>query len=163
MFFPTEKVGGRLNKRREATNEAAYLDATSLMLSSMKYKKGVLFFGFSEIIIGTVTIVSILSSFLSHLSNKPLNVLIFVITSGFISISLGAGILLRYAYARKLLVFFAGWIILSKVFIFAKIITLNGALETTVPTDFKNIISIIYHLLVILYFHHPTIKQELNR
>jgi hypothetical protein len=73
---------------------------------------------------------------------------------------LGTGVLLRNAYARKLLVFFAGWIILSKILIFSKIIILCCGLETTIPSHLKDLASILYHLAVILYFHHPAIKKE---
>lgn len=129
----------------------------------MKLKKGILFFGWTEIAIGTITLTAVFESLLRHVSTKPLNVLIFVIISGLISTSLGIGILLRIRYARKLLMFFAGWIILSKILIFGKIIMLNGSLETTVSPDLKNIVSIIYHFIVILYLHHPSIKAELER
>lgn len=129
----------------------------------MKLKKGILFFGLTEIAIGTITLAAIFESLLRHVSTKPLNILIFVIISGIISASLGTGILLRIRYTRKLLMFFAGWIILSKILIFGKIIMLNGSLETTVSPNLKNTVSIIYHFILIFYFHHPSIKAELEQ
>jgi len=77
---------------------------------------------------------------MSHTSVKPVNVLVFVVVSSLLSVSLGAGVLMRRRYARKLLMFFAGWIVLSKILTFGGIITLNGSLETTMPAGLKNII-----------------------
>ena len=130
---------------------------------SMRLKNGILFFGLTEIAIGTVTLAATLQNLFTGIAAKPLNVAIFVIASSLISISLGAGVLLRFSYARKFLIFFAGWIILSKILIFARILILCCSLETAVPFHVKNIISIIYHTIVIFYFHHPTIKAEFKR
>lgn len=123
-------------------------------------KKGIFFFGLTEITIGTFTLMATALSLAKHISTKPLNILIFVVASSIISISLGVGIILRYHYARKLLMFFAGWIILSKFLVLTNIISISGALETTLPLSLKNIISIIYHCGIILYFHHTSVKKE---
>lgn len=129
----------------------------------MKPKNGILLFGLTEIAIGAITLAATLQNLFTGAAVKPLNVDIFVITSCLVSISLGAGVLLRFSYARKFLIFFAGWIILSKILIFAKILILCCSLETVVPSHLKNMTSIIYHALVIFYFHHPTIKAEFKR
>ena len=129
----------------------------------MRSKQATFLFGLIEISIGTITLAVIIQNLVVGILTKPLNVLIFVIASSVLSISLGAGIILRWKYARKLLLFFAGWIILSKILIFSGIIILNGALETTVPPHVKNIISILYHLAIILYFHQPAIKTEFEQ
>ncbi|OIO36703.1 MAG: hypothetical protein AUJ74_01255 [Candidatus Omnitrophica bacterium CG1_02_44_16] len=123
-------------------------------------KKFIPVLGLTEIVIGTTTFIAITHSLNSGVSTKPPNTLAFIVLSSFISASLGAGILMRWEYSRKLFIFFAGWIILSKILIFTNIITLNGALETTVPLSLKNAISCVYHLLAIFYFHHPGIKAE---
>lgn len=107
-----------------------------------------------------MTFGAVIASLITHSSAKSPNVLIFVIISSLLSASLGIGIILRSHYFRKLIMFFAGWIILSKVLIFGGIITLNGQLETSIPIGIKNFISIIYHALIIAYFHHPLIKKE---
>lgn len=126
----------------------------------MLTKKSILFFGFTEIAIGTITLATIVQSLLMDSFIKPFNVLTFVVLSSIASLSLGIGVLLRREIARKLLIYFAGWIILSKVLIFAKLIILCCELETTMPSHLKNIVSVIYHAVVIFYFHHPTIKAE---
>lgn len=95
-------------------------------------------------------------------SQKPLNVLFFVISTAIISLFLGVGILLRKIHSLHMLLFFAAMIILSKVLIFAKIISLHGALETAVPEPIKNIISLGYHSLVILYFSSHQVRLNFN-
>ena len=127
------------------------------------FKKGIFFFGLTEIAIGIATFIAVTQTLNAGISTKPPNVLGFVVLSSLISASLGAGVLLRREYSRKLFIFFAGWIILSKILIFSRIITLNGAIETTLPLSLKNAISCAYHLLAIYYFHHPTIKAEFKR
>jgi len=129
----------------------------------MKPKQGILLFGLIEIGIGTVTLAAIGRNILAGFLPKPPNVLAFVVISSLISICLGGGILLRRPCARKFLLFFAGWVILSKVLVFAGIIILCCELETTITADVKNIISIFYHALVIVYFHSRPIKAEFKK
>jgi uncharacterized protein YybS (DUF2232 family) len=126
----------------------------------MKPKQGIFLFGLIEIGIGTITLAAIGRNILTGFLPKPPNVLAFVIISSLISICLGAGILLKWPYARKFLLFFAGWVILSKILIFAGIIVLCCELETSIAPDVKNIISILYHGTVIAYFHSRAIKAE---
>lgn len=123
-------------------------------------KKTIPIFGFTEIAIGAVTLTAMAWSIAAKTPQKPANVLIFVIISSLISSGLGAGLLLRWHYARKLLIFFAGWVILSKILVFAKIIFLCCELETTITPVFKNIISILYHALLIFCLHQPSVKKE---
>ncbi|MEK7849666.1 MAG: hypothetical protein AAB213_02435 [Candidatus Omnitrophota bacterium] len=127
------------------------------------FKKFIPFFGLTEIAIGTATFIAVTQSLNAGISTKPLNCLVFVVLNSLISASLGAGVLMRREYSRKFFIFFAGWIILSKILIFTNIITLNGAIETTVPLSLKNAVSCIYHLMAIFYFHHPVIKAEFKR
>lgn len=122
-------------------------------------KWDILFFGAVEIIIGSVTLIVITFSLLSGESGKPLAVLIFVLTTACISLSLGIGILRQSLACYHLLLFFATIIILSKILIFAKIISLAGALETNIPQPVKNTISIIYHAILIWYFIQPRIRK----
>lgn len=127
----------------------------------MRHKIGILFFGLTELTLGTTTLCSIFFEIARRgASSKPVNVLTFVVASSAISAALGAGVILRQRYARKLLIFFAGWVILSKLLIAMGILTLCCALETTVSPNVKNAVSIVYHAAVMLYFHHPLIKAE---
>ena len=129
----------------------------------MPTRPGVLFFGLTEIFIGSITLASILDAYIVSGTTKPLNVLIFVIVSSFISVSLGIGILKKFRLARKLLVFFAGWVILSKILTLSSIISLCCALETSIPAFAKDTVSIIYHLALITTLRLPSVKKELMR
>lgn len=117
-----------------------------------KHNYAIVIFGFIEIGIGLITFVAVIASLILGKSTKPLEVLIFVLTTAILSLSLGIGILRHNLVSYHLLFFFAAVIILSKILIFAKIITLAGALETRLYPGAKNIISIIYHSLLIWYF-----------
>jgi len=126
----------------------------------MRYKLGITLFGITEILIGSITLIAIALSLVQGTSAKPLEVLIFVIVTGIISLSLGVGVLRRSLHSYHMLLFFATVIILSKVLIFAKIMSLTGELEKVVPMHFKNVLSIIYHGLLIYFFSRPEVKKE---
>lgn len=129
----------------------------------MKPKQNILLIGLIEIVIGSVTLASLLKPLIEDgLLPKPPNVMVFVIVSSLISISLGMGLIFRWHYARKLLMFFAGWVILSKMLVFSEIISLCCALETKIAPDIKNGISIAYHAFIILYLHKPAVKKEFD-
>ena len=119
---------------------------------------GVSIFGVIEILIGSITFIAVTLSLLQGASVKPLEVLVFVLATAGISAGLGIGILMRRLAALRLLLFFSCVIILSKALIFAKIITLNGALETALPSSVKNIISVVYHVLVVVYFTSKPVR-----
>lgn len=128
------------------------------MLSRQAY--GVVIFGFIEICFGLITLIAVITSIILGKSKKPVEVLSFVLTTSIISLGLGIGILKRNLTSYHLLLFFAAVIILSKVLIFAKIIILTSALETSIPSEVKNTISPIYHSLLIWYFLKPKIKRQ---
>lgn len=121
---------------------------------------GIIIFAMIEIFISCVTLVAVAGSLLMGKSTKPPEVLVFVLTSAAISFGLGIGLFRRSRSSYHLILFFSTVIILSKVLIFAKIIYLSGALETAIPSSTKNIISIIYHGLLILYFVQPAVREQ---
>ena len=126
----------------------------------MKYKRGIILFGMIEILIGVITLTTVILSFLQEESTKPPAVLIFVLTTAIISTGLGLGILRYNRVGYYLLLYFASIIILNKILIFAGIISLAGALETAIPSYLKNIISVLYHGLLILYFTRKSIREQ---
>lgn len=121
---------------------------------------GILIFGLTEIIIGSFTLAAVLLSLYLGKSTKPVQVLLFVLLTSVLSACLGIGLLRRNLASLHTLLFFASVIILSKILIFLKIITLNGALETSIPQPVKNAASIIYHTLLIWYFSRPALRQQ---
>lgn len=126
----------------------------------MKHNWGLITFALIEITIGSITSLAVITSLILGKATKPPAVLIFVLTTAIISSSLGIGILRNNLTSYHLLLFFSTVIIVSKILIFAKIITLTGALETTVPQSTKNIISVIYHSLLIWYFSRPSVRKR---
>ena len=112
-----------------------------------------------EIIIGVVTLAVVSANLLLGNSAKPPEVTVFVLTTAAISAALGFGILGGNLTSYRLLLFFSKTIVLSKILIFAHIISLNGALETTIPSSAKNLISIVYHSLLIFYFTRRPIRE----
>ena len=126
----------------------------------MKPKTGIALFGITEILIGGITLIAIIFSLIAGKSTKPLEVLIFVFATSLISLSLGIGVIRRSLQSYHLLLFFATVIILSKILIFAKILSLSGELETNIPSEAKNFISIAYHCILIYYFSRASIKKE---
>ena len=124
-----------------------------------KPKLLVIAFAFTEILIGLITLIAISSSLIQGTSQKSPQVLAFVLFSSLVSAGLGIGILKRSLSAYHLLLYFSSIVILSKVLIFAKIIRLNGALETAIPASANNAISILYHSFVIGYFTRKPIRE----
>lgn len=121
---------------------------------------GIIIFGLIEIALGSITLIAVAISLILGRSTKPLEVLIFVLTTAVVSFSLGIGVLKRNLTSYHLLIFLASVIILSKILIFANIITLSGALETSIPQPSKNILSIIYHGSLIWYFSLPSVRKQ---
>ncbi len=115
--------------------------------------------GWIEVLIGGVTLLGTALSLLFSFNTKPPSVLGFVLISGLLSLSLGAGILSYNEIAYKLLVYFSSVIVLSKFLLMADIIQFNGSLETLIPAPIKNSISIGYHLFVIIYLNQHNIKK----
>lgn len=126
----------------------------------MKARIGISIVAIIEVLIGSITIAAVIISLLQSKSSKPPEVLAFVLTTAAISTMLGFGILKKDIHSYHLLLYFASVIILSKILIFAGVITLNGALETAMPSYLKNIISILYHSLLILYLTRKHVKEH---
>ena len=125
----------------------------------MKPKLGIIIFALTEILIGSVTLIAVILSLIQGESTKPLEVTIFVLTTAITSTILGFGILRNNLTCYHLLLYFASIIILSKILIFTKIIALSGAQETIVPASLKNVISILYHSLLIFYFTRKSVRE----
>jgi len=130
----------------------------------MKYEKmGIILFGIIEIVIGSVTFVALIASLFLGKSTKPPEVFLFVLTTSIISSGLGIGIMRHNLHSYHMLLFFSAAIILSKFLVFAKIIYFNGALETTISPSFKNITSIIYHGILLIYLTRPFVKKQFGK
>ena len=126
---------------------------------SKYFKFGIISIGWIEVLLGLITIIAVSLSLLFGFSQKPLPVLWFVYITSAISLTLGIGILRYNLASYRLLIFFAKLIIISKILIFVGIIHLNGALETLIPAQVKNIVSIFYHFLMLWYLGLREVKK----
>lgn len=90
-------------------------------------------------------------SSITEMPSKPVNVFIFVTLAGIVSVALGTGLILGKRWARILLAFFSGYIILTKGLIYAGLLSLNGSdIFRMFSPLHKDMISTIYHTAVIL-------------
>ncbi|MBD3426989.1 MAG: hypothetical protein GF409_07175 [Candidatus Omnitrophica bacterium] len=106
-----------------------------------------------EILIGVCTLIG--SSYIRFggipgFPPKPLNVYIFVTLTAITAFILGIGVLNRRRWAIRLLIFFSGYIILTKLLIYSGLLTFSGSIFTILPVHIKDGISILYHSLVII-------------
>ncbi len=118
-------------------------------------KKGItLLVGYLELVMGFLVIsVSTFAQFghFSVFSPKPVNVYLFVVASALTGIVLGAGILSGKAWARTLLVFFAGYVILTKILAYGGLLSFKGTILTSIPTGIKDAVSLLYHSFIVLF------------
>ena len=126
----------------------------------MKSDKIISAIGIIEILIGAITLLAVLFSILTQTNPKPFNVMMFVIITAYVSLFLGVGVLEHYKTAYQLLIYFSSVIILSKVLIATNIISLTGALETSIAQSLKDKISILYHFYVIFFLRRKDIKAH---
>jgi len=125
----------------------------------MKPGRGIILFGVTEIVIGLSAFIFLVLSIFTGRCAKPPSVIVFVLAAALISFLLGAGILRRSLISYRMLQYFATVIILSKLLIFAGVISLSGALDTSMPQPAKNIISLVYHSFLLFYFNLPAARK----
>jgi len=123
-------------------------------------KKIIRAIAFIEISIGAITMVSLVTYLLFSASEKPVSVFIFVLISSMISISIGYGFFHHKEWARKTILFFSGYIVLTKILIFSGLLHFNGEVMTFIPTSLKDFISFIYHIFIIFFFNNSIVKRS---
>ncbi|MGB2601058.1 MAG: hypothetical protein WBD00_05450 [Candidatus Omnitrophota bacterium] len=107
-----------------------------------------------EIFIGAITLLSasiVQFSGAFNMQPKPLNVYIFVTLTAIMAVVFGIGLLYDGKWAVRLLIFFSGYIILTKVLVYAGLLSFAGAIITIVPVALKDGISILYHSALIIF------------
>ena len=129
----------------------------------MKYKIIIKAVAVIEFLIGSSTLLGLISYSLLSILRKPLSVFIFVLISSAISISIGLGLFNHKEWARKTLIFFAGYIILTKLMTFSNLLQFTGEIITFIPAGFKNSISILYHSLIVLFFNQAAVKENFKK
>lgn len=122
-------------------------------------KKFIRIIAFVEIVIGLSTMVGLIMGAWFFFPTKPLNVFIFVVISAIASTALGVGLFNCKEKARILLIFFSGYILLTKMLIFLNLLKLCCETTTLIPVNIKNSVSIIYHFLLIIFFTRQRVKK----
>lgn len=122
-------------------------------------KKMVSVIAFIEVLIGASTIIGLILHAVLALSTKPVNVFIFVFVSALASTLIGYGLFVRREWARCLLVFFSGYIIITKIMIFTGLLQFSGEIITAVPADVKNWVSVSYHCFIIVFLSEKPVRN----
>lgn len=113
---------------------------------------------FIEVAIGTATMSGLTASIVFALPKKPINIFMFVFISAVISTSLGVGLFLKKNWPRRLLIFFSGWVILTKMLVFMGILHFSGELLVVVSNPVKNAFSIAYHSIIVFLLNQKAFK-----
>ncbi len=114
---------------------------------------------FTEVLIGALTVISSVFFLLAGASQKPLNVLVFVLVTSTLSLLMGLGLYARNDLIRRALIFFSGYIALTKVMMFMGLFSFSGEVLSTFPTGFKNALSAAYHLFVMIFLASPGVRS----
>ena len=130
------------------------------ILLFMRNKLIIKIIAYIELLLGISTFLGSVIYALLSVSQKSLSVFIFVIVSSIISIVIGLGLLIRRKWAKRILIFFSGYIIMTKIFIFAGLLQFTGEMINIVHVDLKNFISGMYHTAVILFLSRKTVRKE---
>jgi len=129
------------------------------IISAIMQKLTVRVIAFLEVLIGFITLNSLVAFQLYSISTKPMNVFIFVLVSSLISIIIGFGLIRDKNWARKDLLLFSLYIVFTKILIFANLLQFKGEIITFVPDPLKNSISLLYHSFILLLFNQPKVKE----
>ncbi len=107
--------------------------------------------GAIELLLGLLTILFVILFDLFSIVEKPDSVFVFVIISAVISSLLGYGILNYKRWARALIIFFSGYVIILKVLLYLDVVRFSGEI-LKIPLYIRDPVSILYHLFIILFF-----------
>jgi hypothetical protein len=113
-----------------------------------------------ELLIGLVTVSSLVITSTLFLSRKPFNVFLFVLATSVTSIAIGMGLFKRWRWAWLLIVFFSGYIVLTKVLLLFGLLIFTGEIITFIPMEAKNYISIFYHAFIFFYFTRKSVRSQ---
>lgn len=130
-----------------------------VVMAAVRIRAAVVFIAFVEMAIGSITIGGLSLAVVFLPSQKPFNVFVFVLGSAITSALLGLGLLTYSNLVRRLLIFFSGYVILTKILVFAGILHFTGELVTFVSSPVKNAVSILYHTFVILTLNSGLVKK----
>ncbi|MBD3379412.1 MAG: hypothetical protein GF408_03005 [Candidatus Omnitrophica bacterium] len=115
-----------------------------------------------EVLIGLYISLSFIISSLIDPPGRPKTVYGFVIVTSLISIVIGAGLFAYKKWARRVLIFFAGYVIITKFLLVSNLVTFTGNTIEFISIGTKDIISLFYHIAILVIFNLNNIKKELK-
>jgi hypothetical protein len=108
--------------------------------------------GCIELFIGLFTLLFVILFDIFSIIEKPQGVFIFVLLSASISAFIGYGILTLKKWARIFIIFFSGYVIILKILLYLGVVKFTGEIIKTPPSHIKDLISLLYHIFVIIFF-----------
>lgn len=118
--------------------------------------------GVVEVLIGLTISLSFIIASLIEPPGRPKTVYGFVVVTSLISIVIGIGLLKRKKWGRKFLIFFAGYVIITKFLLVSNLVKFTGNTITFISVNAKDILSLIYHIGVLVVFNLKSIKNDLG-
>lgn len=126
----------------------------------------------SKIIIKTIATIEILIALTISLSfiitslitppGRPPTVYVFVVVTSLISVVIGIGLLKCKSWARRILIFFAGYVVVTKFLLLSNLVHFTGNTIKFMSINLKDILSFIYHCSILVIFNLKDIKKALN-
>ena len=108
-----------------------------------RHSQAIDFFSVTEILIGTLQCVPVLVNFFESGTLSAPNFLL--LAAGFLSVSLGIGLLCRNRFAVGALIVFSSGVILSKLCVFTGCLKLPPEARILMPKAIENLLSLFYH------------------
>jgi hypothetical protein len=118
---------------------------------------------FIEIIIGATAFLGLVTLPLPSLCAKHPSVFIFFLIASMVSIGIGAGLFYSKGWARMLLIFFSGYIILTKILVFANVLNFSVEIIRFIPAGLKDRVSIAYHCFLMALLTRRSVKDFFTR
>lgn len=115
--------------------------------------------GVTEVVIALFALAGLFLPLWLPFPNKPVNVFVFVLLSAFLSFFTGLGVIRRRKWARLALVFFSGYVILTKMLIFSGLLFFSAEVAGFIPAPVKNLISVAYHSWIMLFFSRKPVSE----
>jgi hypothetical protein len=115
-----------------------------------------------EILIGLSISLSFIIASLITPPGRPKTVYGFVVLTSLISVIIGIGLFKYKNWGRQFLIFFAGYVIFTKFLLFSNLVEFTGNTIKAMPVELKDVLSLIYHVVILTVFNLKAIKKELN-
>lgn len=115
-----------------------------------------------EMFIGLFIPIDLIVAFFAANPSRPAPVYFFVGVTSLISVIIGLGLFKYKSWGRKILIFFAGYVIITKILIFSRLITFTGNTIDLIPVMEKDILSLIYHTALLVVLNLKSFTSELK-